>query len=133
MGSIQVTEPTMHDLHLSASECIITHNRRRQRVRVMSQQVLRDLVGSIAALLGRKALKADAPEPCDERDPSTDAHLPSSHNPRAGDEGGRWLLAHEAGGWFVYPPHADHRPTVSKGEVYVLHFLPEETIEFTGH
>jgi hypothetical protein len=95
----------------------------------MSQQVLRDLVGSIAALLGRKALKPDAPEPCEERNPPMDARPPSPHSPRAGDEGGRWLLAHEAGGWFVYPPHADHRPIVSKGEVYVLYFLPEETTE----
>ena len=123
----------MRDLHLSASECIITHNRRRQRVRVMSQQVLRDLVGSIAALLGRNALKADAPKPSEERNPPTDVRSPSPHSPRTGDEGGRWLLAHEAGGWIVYPPHSDRRPTASKGEVYVLYFLPEETTEFTGH
>ena len=57
---------SMRDLHLSASECIITHNRRRQRVHVMSQQVLKDLVGSIAALLGRKALKPDPAGPREE-------------------------------------------------------------------
>ena len=95
----------------------------------MSQQVLKDLVGSIAALLGRKALKPDPARPPEDTTPPTDA-WPAA---RAGDERGRWLLAHEAGGWFVYPPHATHRPSVSKGEVYVLYFLPEETSEFTGH
>jgi len=126
---IQSVRGAHADLHLSASECIITHNRRRQRVHVMSQQVLKDLVGSIAALLGRKALKPDPARPPEDTTPPTDAR-PAA---RAGDERGRWLLAHEAGGWFVYPPHAAHRPSVSKGEVYVLYFLPEETSEFTGH
>ena len=129
MGLISVTREPHADLHLSASECIITHNRRRQRVHVMSQQALKDLVGSIAALLGRKALKPDPARPPEDTTPPTDA-WPAA---RAGDERGRWLLAHEAGGWFVYPPHATHRPSVSKGEVYVLYFLPEETSEFTGH
>ncbi len=120
-------------LHLSASGSIITHNRRRQRVRVMSRQALKDLVGSVAALLGRKALKSDRAGPCEERNPPMDARLVSRLNGRARDERGSWLLAHEAGGWFVYPPHATHRPNASKGEVYVLYFLPEETTEFTGH
>ena len=124
---------SIRDLHLSAPECIITHNRRRQRARVMSQQILKDLVGSITALLGRKALKTDQPEPGGKRNPQADARRPAQHGTRVGAEGGRWLLAHEAGGWFVYPPHSDHRPSVSRGEVYVLYFLPEETTEFTGH
>jgi hypothetical protein len=102
-------------------------------VHVKSQQALKDLVGSIAAFLGRKALKLDPPGPGEESKSPTGARPCSRPGPRAGDEGDRWLLAHEAGGWFVYPPHAAHRPSVSKGEVYVLYFLPEETTEFTGH
>jgi hypothetical protein len=129
MGSIHASEAPMRDLHLSAPDCIITHNRRRQRVRVMSRQVLKDLVGSVAALLGRKALKSDPAAPREEQNPPTDAQIAS----RGGDGRGSWLLAHEAGGWFVYPPHAAQRPSVSKGEVHVLYFLPEETTEITGH
>jgi hypothetical protein len=98
----------------------------------MSQQALKDLVGSIAAFLGRKALKLDPPGPGEEAKPPMRARPCSRPGPCAGDEESRWLLAYEAGGWFVYPPHAAHRPSVSKGEVYVLYFLPEETTEFTG-
>lgn len=35
-------------------------------------------------------------------------------------------------GWYVYPPGSDHHPTVSGGDAYVLYFLPEGQIEFTG-
>jgi Domain of unknown function (DUF4863) len=35
-------------------------------------------------------------------------------------------------GWYVYPPRSSHHPTVSDGEAYVLYFLPEGAIEFTG-
>lgn len=35
-------------------------------------------------------------------------------------------------GWYVYPPGSDHNPTVSGGEAYVLYFLPDGAIEFTG-
>ena len=35
-------------------------------------------------------------------------------------------------GWYVYPPGSDHHPTVSDGDAYVLYFLPEGAIEFTG-
>ncbi|MEW5420531.1 DUF4863 family protein [Amorphus sp. 3PC139-8] len=35
-------------------------------------------------------------------------------------------------GWYVYPPGSDHHPTVSGGDAYVLYFLPEGRIEFTG-
>jgi len=35
-------------------------------------------------------------------------------------------------GWYVYPPDSDHHPTVLGGEAYVLYFLPEGAIEFTG-
>lgn len=35
-------------------------------------------------------------------------------------------------GWYVYPPGSDHHPTVSDGDAYVLYFLPEGQIEFTG-
>ncbi|MGX1307543.1 hypothetical protein AB7M35_002263 [Amorphus suaedae] len=37
-----------------------------------------------------------------------------------------------AEGWYVYPPGSDHHPTVSDGDAYVLYFLPEGQIEFTG-
>lgn len=35
-------------------------------------------------------------------------------------------------GWYVYGPGSDHHPTVSGGEAYVLYFLPDGQIEFTG-
>lgn len=35
-------------------------------------------------------------------------------------------------GWYVYPPGSDHHPTVNDGDAYVLYFLPEGAIEFTG-
>lgn len=35
-------------------------------------------------------------------------------------------------GWYVYPPGSDHHPTVAGGEAYVLYFLPDGAIEFTG-
>lgn len=35
-------------------------------------------------------------------------------------------------GWYVYPPGSDHHPTVAGGDAYVLYFLPEGQIEFTG-
>jgi len=35
-------------------------------------------------------------------------------------------------GWYVYPPGSDHHPTVSDGDAYVLYFLPDGQIEFTG-
>lgn len=35
-------------------------------------------------------------------------------------------------GWYVYPPGSDHHPTVRGGDAYVLYFLPEGAIEFTG-
>ncbi|MDQ0316470.1 4-hydroxylaminobenzoate lyase [Amorphus orientalis] len=35
-------------------------------------------------------------------------------------------------GWYVYPPGSDHHPTVSDGDAYVLYFLPDGEIEFTG-
>lgn len=35
-------------------------------------------------------------------------------------------------GWYVYGPGSDHNPTVTGGEAYVLYFLPDGAIEFTG-
>jgi len=35
-------------------------------------------------------------------------------------------------GWYAYPPGSDHHPTVSDGDAYVLYFLPDGAIEFTG-
>lgn len=35
-------------------------------------------------------------------------------------------------GWYVYPAGSDHRPTVERGDAYVVYFLPEGAIEFTG-
>jgi hypothetical protein len=35
-------------------------------------------------------------------------------------------------GWYVYPPNSDHHPTVTDGDAYVLYFLPDGAIEFTG-
>ena len=35
-------------------------------------------------------------------------------------------------GWYVYSPGSDHHPTVTGGEAYVLYFLPDGAIEFTG-
>ncbi len=35
-------------------------------------------------------------------------------------------------GWYVYPPGSDHHPTVTGGDAYVLYFLPDGLIEFTG-
>jgi hypothetical protein len=35
-------------------------------------------------------------------------------------------------GWYVDPPGSDHWPTVEGGEAYVLYFLPDGQIEFTG-
>ena len=35
-------------------------------------------------------------------------------------------------GWYVYPPGSDHHPTVTGGDAYVLYFLPDGQIEFTG-
>jgi len=35
-------------------------------------------------------------------------------------------------GWYVYEPGSDHHPTVSGGDAYVLYFLPDGAIEFTG-
>ena len=37
-----------------------------------------------------------------------------------------------AEGWYVYGPGSDHFPTVSGGDAYVLYFLPDGAIEFTG-
>ncbi len=36
-------------------------------------------------------------------------------------------------GWYVYGPGSDHHPTVAGGDAYVLYFLPEGKIEFTGN
>lgn len=35
-------------------------------------------------------------------------------------------------GWYVYEPGSDHHPTVAGGDAYVLYFLPDGAIEFTG-
>ncbi len=35
-------------------------------------------------------------------------------------------------GWYVYPPMSDHWPTVEGGDTYVLYFLPNGEMEFTG-
>lgn len=35
-------------------------------------------------------------------------------------------------GWYVYEAGSDHWPTVKGGTAYVLYFLPEGAIEFTG-
>lgn len=35
------------------------------------------------------------------------------------------------GGWLVYGPGSEHRPTVSNGRALVLYLLPEGAIEFT--
>ncbi|MBO6637787.1 MAG: DUF4863 family protein [Roseitalea sp.] len=35
-------------------------------------------------------------------------------------------------GWYVYPPGSDHHPTVSGGDAYVVYWLPDGAIEFTG-
>ncbi len=35
-------------------------------------------------------------------------------------------------GWYVYGPGSDHHPTVQGGDAYVLYFLPDGAIEFTG-
>ena len=37
-----------------------------------------------------------------------------------------------APGWYVYPPGSAHWPTLSGGAAYVLYFLPDGAIEFTG-
>lgn len=37
-----------------------------------------------------------------------------------------------APGWYVYPAGSDHHPTVTDGDAYVLYFLPDGAIEFTG-
>ena len=37
-----------------------------------------------------------------------------------------------ARGWYVYEAGSDHWPTVSGGTAYVLYFLPDGAIEFTG-
>ena len=34
--------------------------------------------------------------------------------------------------WYVYPPASDHYPTVSGGAPYILYFLPDGAVEFTG-
>jgi hypothetical protein len=95
----------------------------------MSQQSFKDFLASLVSLIGRKSSGPDSDEHIDERIPPTGAEFAPHY---AGDERGRWLIAYEAGGWFVYPPNSDHRPKTSGGEVYVLHFLPEEAILFTG-
>ncbi|MBO6552723.1 MAG: DUF4863 family protein [Roseitalea sp.] len=35
-------------------------------------------------------------------------------------------------GWYVYAPGTDHHPTVSGGDAYVVYWLPDGAIEFTG-
>jgi len=35
-------------------------------------------------------------------------------------------------GWYVYPPGSQHHPTVTGGDAYVLYYLPEGAIQFTG-
>ncbi len=35
-------------------------------------------------------------------------------------------------GWYVYEAGSDHWPTVTGGTAYVLYFLPDGAIEFTG-
>ena len=35
-------------------------------------------------------------------------------------------------GWYVYEAGSDHWPTVTGGDAYVLYFLPDGAIEFTG-
>ncbi len=35
-------------------------------------------------------------------------------------------------GWYVQPPGSAHSPTVTGGSAYVLYFLPDGDIEFTG-
>lgn len=35
-------------------------------------------------------------------------------------------------GWYVYPAGSDHHPTITGGDAYVLYFLPDGAIEFTG-
>ena len=35
-------------------------------------------------------------------------------------------------GWYVYAAGSDHWPTVAGGTAYVLYFLPDGAIEFTG-
>jgi hypothetical protein len=35
-------------------------------------------------------------------------------------------------GWYVYPPQSSHHPTVTDGDAYILYFLPDGAIEFTG-
>ncbi|HSF92511.1 MAG TPA: DUF4863 family protein [Paracoccaceae bacterium] len=42
------------------------------------------------------------------------------------------LFDGKAAGWYVYPPGSDHHPTVTDGDAYVLYFLPDGAIEFTG-
>jgi|EndMetStandDraft_3_1072993.scaffolds.fasta_scaffold24304_3 hypothetical protein len=38
----------------------------------------------------------------------------------------------KAEGWYVYPAGSSHHPTVTGGDAYVVYFLPEGAIEFTG-
>ncbi|WP_037312660.1 DUF4863 family protein [Ruegeria halocynthiae] len=35
-------------------------------------------------------------------------------------------------GWYVYGPGSEHHPTVKGGDAYILYFLPDGAIEFTG-
>lgn len=35
-------------------------------------------------------------------------------------------------GWYVYESGSHHHPTIEGGEAYVLYFLPDGSIEFTG-
>lgn len=35
-------------------------------------------------------------------------------------------------GWYVYEPGSQHHPTVEGGDAYILYFLPDGAIEFTG-
>ena len=34
--------------------------------------------------------------------------------------------------WYVFAPQTNHFPTVTKGDAYIIYFLPEGAIEFTG-
>ena len=35
-------------------------------------------------------------------------------------------------GWYVYPQQSSHHPTVTDSDAYILYFLPDGAIEFTG-
>jgi hypothetical protein len=46
--------------------------------------------------------------------------------------GGSPVFDGKPAGWYVYPPGSSHCPTVAGGDAYIVYFLPDGAIEFTG-